>query len=268
MEEEMKESHTFVLKCLIALAVVALAASNQQLIAQEHAGQYSQADVENGFRLYGAHCSACHGTNGDSVAGVDLRRGQFRRATSDADLTRIIASGIPGTAMPPNRFVSADLAGLVAYIRAMRDFDTRAVALGDAARGEVLFAGKGGCTTCHRVGGNGSRVAPDLSDIGAIRAPDSLQQSVLDPDAFVLPINRSVRAVTRDGKVISGRRLNEDTYTVQLIDEQERLVSLDKAGLREYTVVKTSSMPSYKDKLTSQELSDLVAYLHSLKGSR
>jgi len=160
------------------------------------------------------------------------------------------------------------LAGLVAYIRSMHDFDTRGVALGDVARGEALFAGKGACTTCHRVNGKGSRVGPDLSDIGAIRAPDSLQQSVLDPNTSVLPINRSVRAVTRDGRVISGRRLNEDTYTVQLIDEQERLLSLDKAGLREYTVVKTSSMPSYKDKLTSEELSDLVAYLHSLRGSR
>jgi len=188
--------------------------------------------------------------------------------TSDADLNRIIATGIPGTAMPPNRFVSADLAGLVAYIRSMRDFDARAVALGDPTRGEALFAGKGGCATCHRVNGKGSRFAPDLSDIGAIRALDSLQQSILDPNTFVLPINRSVRAVTRDGKVISGRRLNEDTYTVQLINEQERLVSLDKVGLREYTVVKTSSMPSYKDKLASEELSDLVAYLHSLKGSR
>jgi putative heme-binding domain-containing protein len=263
-----RDSQTFFLKHPILWAIVALLASSGQLIAQEHAGQYSQADVENGFRLYGAHCSACHGADGDSVAGIDLRRGQFRRVTSDADLNRIIATGIPGTAMPPNRFVSADLAGLVAYIRSMRDFDARAVALGDAARGEALFAGKGGCATCHRVNGNGSRFAPDLSDIGAIRAPDSLQQSVLDPNTSVLPINRSVRAVTRDGKVISGRRLNEDTYTVQLIDEQERLVSLDKAGLREYTVVKTSSMPSYKDKLTSEELSDLVAYLRSLKGSR
>ena len=259
---------TIFLKCPIVWAIVAFLASSGQLVAQEHAGQYSQADVENGFRLYGAHCSTCHGANGDSVAGVDLRRGQFRSVTSDADLTRIINTGIPGTAMPPNRFVSADLAGLVAYIRSMRDFDTREIALGDAVSGEALFAGKGGCTICHRVGGKGSRIAPDLSDIGAIRAPDSLQQSVLDPNASVLPINRSVRAVTRDGKVISGRRLNEDTYTVQLIDEQERLVSLDKAGLREYTVVKTSSMPSYKDKLTSAELSDLVAYLHSLKGSR
>ena len=264
----MGESRTFVLKCLIVWAIVALLASGRQLLAQEHAGQYSQADVENGFRLYGAHCSTCHGANGDSVAGIDMRRGQFRRTTSDADLTRIINTGIPGTAMPPNRFVSADLAGLVAYIRSMRDFETRAVALGDAARGEALFAGKGGCAACHRANGNGSRVAPDLSDIGAIRAPDSLQQSVLDANASVLPINRYVRAVTRDGKVISGRRLNEDTYTVQLIDEQERLLSLDKPGLREYTVVKTSSMPSYKDKLTSEEVSDLVAYLHSLKGSR
>ena len=264
----MRESHPFVLKSLIVWAIVALLVSSRPLVAQEHAGQYSQADVENGFRLYGGQCSACHGVNGDSVAGIDLRRGQFRRVTSDADLTRIINTGIPGTAMPPNRFVSADLAWLVAYIRSMRDFETRAVALGDAARGEALFAGKGGCAACHRANGNGSRVAPDLSDIGAIRAPDSLQQSVLDPNASVLPINRSVRALTRDGKVIGGRRLNEDTYTVQLIDEQERLVSLDKANLREYTVVKTSSMPSYKDKLTSEEVSDLVAYLHSLKGSR
>lgn len=238
------------------------------MVAQEPVGQYSQAEVENGFRLYGAHCSACHGADGDSIDGIDFRRGQFRRVTSDADLTRIMASGIPGTAMPPNRFGTADLAGLVAYVRSMRDFDVSGVALGDAARGAALFAGKGGCTTCHRVNGTGSRLAPDLSDIGAIRAPDSLQQSVLDPSTSVLPINRSVRAVTRDGRVISGRRLNEDTYTVQLIDEQERLVALDKAGLREYSVVKTSSMPSYKDKLTAEELSDLVAYLRSLKGSR
>lgn len=84
----------------------------------------------------------------------------------------------------------------------------------------------------------------------------------------MLPLNRSVRAVTRDGKVITGRRLNEDSYTVQLIDSQERLVSLEKAALREYTVIKTSSMPSYKDTLNPAELDDVVAYLRTLKGSK
>ncbi len=255
------------MKCVLSLFL--LLVSGMILMAQEHAGQYSQSDVENGYRLYGAHCSTCHAANGDGIPGIDLRRGQFRRVSSDADLNRIISSGIPGTAMPPNRFVSADLAGLVAYIRSMRDFDARStVPLGDPSRGQVLFEGRGGCTKCHRVNGNGSRVAPDLTDIGAIRSPDTLQQSLLDPNAMVLPMNRSIRAVTRGGKTIRGRRLNEDTYSVQLIDEQERLVSLEKAGLREYTVVKTSAMPSYKDELTSQELSDVVAYLHSLKGPK
>ena len=82
----------------------------------------------------------------------------------------------------------------------------------------------------------------------------------------MLPSSRPVRAVTRDGKVINGRRLNEDTYTVQLIDEQEHLLSLTKADLREYTVLKSTPMPSYKDKFSSQELADLEAYLLSLRG--
>ena len=82
----------------------------------------------------------------------------------------------------------------------------------------------------------------------------------------MLPVNRPVRAVTKDGKVINGRRLNEDTYTVQMIDEQERLVSLTKADLREFTVLKITPMPSYKDKFNAQELADLEAYLLSLKG--
>jgi len=81
-----------------------------------------------------------------------------------------------------------------------------------------------------------------------------------------MPINRPVRIVTKDGKTITGRRLNEDTFTVQLIDDQERLLSLSKSDLREYTILKTSTMPSYKDKLSAQEMSDLLAYLVSLKG--
>jgi len=66
--------------------------------------------------------------------------------------------------------------------------------------------------------------------------------------------------------VINGRRLNEDTYTVQLLDEQERLVSLAKADLREFTILSVSPMPSYKNTFTPDELADVVAYLLSLKG--
>jgi putative heme-binding domain-containing protein len=249
------------------ISVLLIALVTARLAGQEHVGQYSQIDVEIGFGLYNANCVTCHGANGDSLSGVNLRSGQFRRASNDAELNRLIQTGVPGTAMPPGRFNTGEMAALIAYIRSMREFDTRE-ARGDAARGRVLFEGKGVCATCHRVNGVGSRVAPDLTDIGAIRAPDVLARTLVDPTSSLLPVNRSVRAVKRDGTVITGRRLNEDTYTVQLIDSQERLVSLLKQELREYTVLKTSTMPSYKDKLSAAELDDVVAYLRSLKGAR
>ena len=138
--------------------------------------------------------------------------------------------------------------------------------VGDAARGKTLFAGAGNCASCHAVNGKGPRVAPDLGDIGTLRTAELLHRTLIDPGGSMLPLNRPVRAVTKDGKVINGRRLNEDTYTVQLIDEQERLVSLTKSDLREFTVLKTTPMPSYKDNFSAQQLADLEAYLLSLKG--
>lgn len=137
---------------------------------------------------------------------------------------------------------------------------------GDAARGKTLFEGKGRCTSCHRVNGQGSRVAPDLSTVGIIGLPEGLRRSLLDPTSMMKPINRPVRAVTRDGTVITGRRLNEDTHTVQLMDSRERLLQLEKSDLKEYAIGTTSPMPSYTDTLTPAELDDVVAYLVSLKG--
>jgi putative heme-binding domain-containing protein len=229
---------------------------------------YARADIEYGARIYTAQCTTCHGVRGDVIRGIDFRAGVFKRVTSDVDLSTIITTGIPGTAMPPFNFDAAELAGIVAYIRNMSDYDSRGVTLGDPARGQALFEGAGNCGSCHRVNGKGPRSAPDLSDIGALRTVDLLQRTLVDPGGAMLPQNRSVRAVTRDGKVTQGRRLNEDTYTVQLIDDQEHLVSLDKADLREYTVIKTSAMPSYKDKFSSQEVADMVAYLLSLRGAK
>jgi putative heme-binding domain-containing protein len=169
--------------------------------------------------------------------------------------------------MPPHQFDAQELTAIVAYLRGMRSSPDTDAAIGDAARGQALFHGKGGCLACHRVNGQGSRLAPDLSEIGASRLPADLRKSLLDPTAAMRPGNRSVRAVTRDGQVIAGRRLNEDSYSVQLIDTEERLVSLLKANLREYTVLTVSPMPSFRGRLTPQELADMLAYLLTLKGA-
>jgi putative heme-binding domain-containing protein len=250
-----------------ALAFIAGAPLLAQTTAQDHPGQYSASDVEAGSRLYANQCSLCHGPNGEAVAGIDLRRGQFRRPMSDEDIARVIVSGVPNAGMPPFALQPSEVNGVVAFIRAGFDVSGTAVKLGQVGRGQTPFEGKAACATCHRVNGKGPRVAPDLSDIGAIRSAAVLQRKLLDPTATMLPINKPVRAVTRDGRTIRGRRLNEDSYTVQLIDDQERLVSLVKADLREYEVGKTSPMPSATEKLTGDELADLLAYLLSLKGT-
>ena len=82
----------------------------------------------------------------------------------------------------------------------------------------------------------------------------------------MIPINRPVQAVLSDGTVVSGRRMNEDTYTVQLIDDEGQLRSLDKTTLREFTVVEESPMPSYAETLTTQEIADVMSYLLTLRG--
>ncbi len=252
------------MRTLVLLAVSIGLASAQR--PTQHVGEYPLADIQYGATVYASQCITCHGPNGDQVSGVDLRSGRFRNASSDDDLRRIITVGIQGTSMPGRRLDAPQMTGLIAYIRNMRDFNAAPVPLGDAARGQALFEGKGRCATCHRVNGKGSHVAPDLSDIGVSRAAGALQQALLDPSSTMLPIDRPVHIVTKDGKTINGRRLNEDTFTVQIIDDHERLLSLSKSDLRQYNVLKTSSMPSYKDTLSQSELSDMVAYLVSLKG--
>jgi putative heme-binding domain-containing protein len=197
--------------------------------------EYPATDVENGGRLFLANCAACHGPDGDAVPGVDLGRGQFSRASaSDEELVRIIRTGIPNTGMPPNNISEVNAGNIVAYLRTIAAETRSTSAPGDAGRGKAIFEGKGNCGSCHRVRGNGSRMGPDLTDVGALRRSLELEQSLVDPGARVLPSHRSFRVVTRDGVAISGRLLNHDLFTVQLLD--------------------------------SKELADLVSYLVSLKG--
>jgi putative heme-binding domain-containing protein len=262
-------AHTLFWGVLLGLAIAGpplAARAAAQGPATAHPGEYAPADIAYGARLYDAQCTTCHGANGDGVGGVDLRSGKFRNAVTDQDLMRVLLTGIQGTGMQAFRFDQSELAGIIAYLRNMNSFDRGSVRPGDAGRGRAVFDGKGSCARCHRVGGQGSRVAPDLSDVGAVRSAGSLLRSLTDPSTQMMPINRPVRAVTRDGKVINGRRLNEDTYTVQLLDDQEKLVSLTKADLREFTIFTVSPMPSYRNTLTDAELADVVAYLLSLKG--
>jgi putative heme-binding domain-containing protein len=166
--------------------------------------------------------------------------------------------------MPPFNLEPAELAGVVAFIRAGFD-QTASVRLGDAARGRALFDGKGGCVMCHRIQGRGALTAPDLSGVGLLRSAGALQRSLVDPTAAMVPANRPLHVVTKSGETIDGRRLNEDTYSVQILDTRNRLRSIAKGDIRTVTVAATSPMPSYASRLTPEEIADLVGFLITLR---
>jgi putative heme-binding domain-containing protein len=136
---------------------------------------------------------------------------------------------------------------------------------GDAANGKALVTSTK-CLDCHRIGDTGSRLGPDLSDVGDRKTPEQLQRAIVAPDEEVLPENRSVRVVTRAGATVTGRLLNQDAFSVQLIDAGEQLKSYAKSDLRELTILEKGLMPSYEGQLNAQQIADLVRYLASLKG--
>ena len=224
------------------------------------------ADIDDGGRVFRDTCANCHGPDGDEVAGIDLGRGVFRRAKTDQDLVQIIREGIPGTAMPASNFAAAQAEQIVAYLRSVAAGKRSASGLGVIDRGRAVFEGKGACATCHRVNASGARLGPDLSNIGQLRRAVELEASIVNPSAEVLATNRTYRVVSKDGTTTTGRLLNLDSFTVQMLDSKEQLRSFEKSALRSYGFVDQSPMPSYSGKLNAQELADVVSYLVSLKG--
>ena len=245
------------------LTFMALAAMPGRASAQHE----TAADLLDGERAFRQSCANCHGPDGNLIPGIDFSRGQFRSQLSDDDLVRIIRTGIPNTAMPASPNTTEPQARqLVAYLRSLPKTRAGTVA-GDAARGKTVYESKGGCASCHRVGLAGSRVGPELTNIGAVRGAAELERSLVDPAVDVQPTNRFYRVVLRDGTTVTGRLLGHDTFTVQLLDTKEQLRSFMKTDLREHGFV-PSPMPSFRGTLTPQELADVVSYLASLKAPR
>lgn len=229
---------------------------------QQHDGA---PDVEEGGRVFQNICANCHGPDGDNVAGIHLTRGQFRKTLTDAELERIIRNGIPGTPMPGSNMSEDQAQRIVAYLRSTAAVARATSVAGDPARGRALFAGKGGCLNCHRVDGVGSRLGPDLSDVGRFRRSTDLERSLTTPDDEILGQNRFYRVVDKEGRTVTGRLLNLDTFTVQMLDSNEQLRSFIKSDVREHGFIDKSPMPSYTDTLTPAERADIVTFLSSLR---
>lgn len=238
----------------------------------------AKADPAKGKTLFEQNCSTCHGIDAGGEEGPDLHG--VPASLGDPAVANIIKRGIPGTAMPGFFSLSdADATDIIAFLRSFDTEDTAGQVVGDPVAGKALFQSSG-CTACHMVDGQGGSVGPELSRIGAMRGPTSLKNRLVDPGAN-LPQNGSgfysskwteylmFRAVKKNGQVVQGMRVGENSFAIVLKDASGKFHSLWKPDLRSLEQEPGKSlMPSFKNVLSGKQMDDLVAYLMTLKGSR
>ncbi len=262
--------------CGLALAASVLAASGK-VTAQEEP-DVTEAGLARGEMFYQAHCGRCHGMLGQGGEGPSLARPTLPRAPDHESLVEVIRSGIPGTGMPGTRAnlvsdLEVDL--MAAYVRTLAR-DAVVEVPGDAARGQEVFATAGDCYSCHVVDGRGTGIGPELTGIGHRRGVEYLYASLRTPDSE-LPVSRRgilrgfrgylpIRAVTREGRVITGMRVNEDAFTIQLRSIAGRTVSLRKEDLVELEKQFDHSLMPAVEEMTEADIDDLVAFLADLGG--
>jgi cytochrome c oxidase cbb3-type subunit 3 len=242
----------------------------QQLIPTDIANTNpytTPADIEMGKKLYGGRCAGCHGPSGDGGKGANLSQAILPRASDDRSLYTVICYGIPETEMPATLLSVSEVWQVAAFVRSLSGMQKGSVT-GDATRGSQIFNGKGGCIACHALGTAGGHLGPALMEVATRRSASHMRRKITDPGSDLPDSFRSVSLRTSAGQSLSGVRLNEDTYSIQIRDLSGKIHSLLKSDLAELRVERKTLMPSYTSKLSSSEVDDLVAYLSTLRGQQ
>jgi cytochrome c oxidase cbb3-type subunit 3 len=247
---------------LLMPGVAALAAGTETKVKLPN----SRADLLNGEKLFEVHCALCHGRKGVGQRGPMLTRAKLSRAPDDTALLKILEDGIRGTEMPGAGAMSdREIRQTAAYVRSLGKVPIKPVP-GDAAHGAEIYRGKGNCAGCHSIHGEGGVEGPDLSVIGESRSAAYLRESLVNPGAAVPEGYLLVTVVPNNGQRVTGVRVNEDSFSIQVRDSSGRSHSFWKKDLAQVDKQKGKSpMPSYQGQLSDAELTDLVAYLASLK---
>jgi putative heme-binding domain-containing protein len=242
----------------------------------------NQSAAKAGEFEFRINCAFCHGLGARGGGrGPDLTRAHLTYGDTDADLFRNINQGIPGTAMPANGtngqgvgMTDEEIWQIITYLRSIQ-IKAPTKPIGNVEHGKQLFYGEARCSSCHMVAGKGGRLGPDLSSVATARTMDSLIESVRRPSrrlawGLTEPTKEfaqeyeTATVVTSDGQQITGVTLNEDQFSIQIMDMTEHVHLFEKNNLRSCKTSRQSLMPPYPaTMLSDQELRDIIAYLFS-----
>ena len=245
-------------------AWVILCAIQPSAARAERGNPYEQDEnaIKTGAALFAARCADCHGADAKGSRGPDLTR-VWLAGGSDERVFGIIRSGVAGSIMPPSVAPDSELWAIVAYLRNISTVPPFA-ASGDAAIGREVFDAQ--CAECHRVGGVGGTLGPELTRVAEMRSREAVELAIRDPNASIAPGFRAVTLVTPRGERIEGVAKNEDAFSIQVATVGERLRAFRKTDLAEITRAPESLMPVFgPDRLSDADLGDLVAFLGTLR---
>jgi putative heme-binding domain-containing protein len=136
---------------------------------------------------------------------------------------------------------------------------------GDPVVGKALFNGTGGCVGCHSLDEPTRSFGSDLSWIGILRTPEALRRSIVDPDDQVFRRYYAVVVETKTGRRFEGVAQTEDDRSIQIRDAGGQTRSFLKDDLQSLKHEERSLMPSYRSKLSAEQIDHLVAYLRTLR---
>ena len=226
--------------------------------------------AQAGGAIFRAQCATCHGADAkgiDSIEAPDLTLIWAREATTDASLFKTIKEGIAGSIMPPHQNPDPEIWMTVSYLKSIAISGTNETVVGNAGRGRNIFVEN--CSRCHRVGGVGGSLGPDLSSITGRRSLASLVNSLREPSSVIGRRFKPVSLTTATNERVQGTIKSEDAFSVQLMDSDQVLRAFNKIELIQFTREIDSLMPVFSEgALSETDVNDILSYLQSRRGRR
>lgn len=222
--------------------------------------------IAAGRGIYNQSCTVCHGVDGGVGDRGPALAGGFRpQRRTDAEIYDAIVNGIPGTQMPAMGMTSDDAWRITAFIRSLRGRAADFPAEGDAAHGEEVFWGKGGCGGCHQIGTRGGLLGPNLSNLGREMRLSEIRDALTVAKPHPPRGFEPVKVTAKDGRTIRGVLKNRHNFSLQILGDDDKLHLLVPEEIRTLEVGETSIMPTDMEKrLSPTEFQDLLAFLSRL----
>jgi cytochrome c oxidase cbb3-type subunit III len=187
---------------LAALWAASCFAAWPQTPRQSLSQKSSEPASTRGKQTFASTCANCHGLDGrGGERAPNIAENPKAQRLSDAQIAHIIENGIPGTAMPAfHSLETADVKAVVTYLRTLQGTKQTAKLPGDPVRGETIFLGKAGCSSCHMIAGKGGFIASDLSGYARTHSVEQIRSAITTPAPASDRQARLVTATVRGGE--------------------------------------------------------------------